>query len=134
MNLATVFAPASGPVLGGLLVVQLSWRWVFYVNLPLGVLTFLFGLFLLREHREPGVGRFDLAGFLLSGFGFALLMYALTEGSSQRLGQPRRSWPPACSARAADRDRAGGAADAGAGVESAVLRTGRSGRTRRCCS
>ncbi|MFC0547792.1 DHA2 family efflux MFS transporter permease subunit [Kutzneria chonburiensis] len=80
--LPTAVAPAMGPVLGGLLVDTLSWRWVFYVNLPVGVLTFLFGLFLLREHREPGAGRFDVAGFLLSGVGFALLMYALTEGAT----------------------------------------------------
>ncbi|MFC0434706.1 DHA2 family efflux MFS transporter permease subunit [Kutzneria buriramensis] len=86
--LPTAVAPAMGPVLGGLLVDTLTWRWVFYVNLPVGVLTFLFGLFLLKEHREPGAGRFDLAGFALSGFGFALLMYALTEGSSRGWGSP----------------------------------------------
>jgi len=87
--LPTAVAPAMGPVLGGLLVDTLSWRWVFYVNLPVGVLTFLFGLFLLREHREPGAGRFDLAGFLLSGVGFALLMYALTEGATLGWGAPQ---------------------------------------------
>jgi EmrB/QacA subfamily drug resistance transporter len=78
-----------GPVLGGLLVDTLSWRWVFYVNLPVGVLTFLFGLFLLREHREPDAGRFDLAGFVLSGVGFAMLMYALTEGATAGWGSPQ---------------------------------------------
>jgi EmrB/QacA subfamily drug resistance transporter len=87
--LPTAVAPAMGPVLGGLLVDTLSWRWVFYVNLPVGVLTFLFGLFLLREHREPGAGRFDLAGFVLSGVGFALLMYALTEGATLGWGAPQ---------------------------------------------
>src|SRR6266446_6429734 len=60
----TVIAPATGPVLGGLLVDSLSWRWVFFVNVPVGIAAFLFGLFFLQEHREPKAGRFDLPGFL----------------------------------------------------------------------
>lgn len=78
----TVVAPAVGPVLGGLLVDQLSWRWVFFVNVPIGIATLLFGLIFLQEHREPAAGRFDLAGFLLAGIGLALVTYALSEGSS----------------------------------------------------
>jgi EmrB/QacA subfamily drug resistance transporter len=80
--LATVIAPATGPVLGGLLVDRLSWRWVFYVNVPIGVAAFVFGLLFLREHREAQPGRFDLPGFLLAGTGFPLVMFALSEGSS----------------------------------------------------
>jgi EmrB/QacA subfamily drug resistance transporter len=69
-------------VLGGYLVDHLSWRWVFLVNVPVGIAAFLFGLIFLLEHREPGAGRFDLAGFLLAGIGLALVMYALSEGST----------------------------------------------------
>ncbi len=76
----TVIAPATGPVLGGLLVDSLSWRWVFFVNVPLGIAAFLFGLLFLQEHREPKAGRFDLPGFLLVGIGLALALYALSEG------------------------------------------------------
>ncbi len=76
----TVIAPALGPVLGGLLVDQLSWRWVFFVNVPIGIAACLFGLLFLQEHREPATGRFDLAGFLLAGIGLGLVMYALSEG------------------------------------------------------
>jgi len=81
----TVIAPATGPVLGGLLVDQLSWRWVFFVNVPIGIAAFLFGLVFLQEHREPTAGRFDLPGFLLAGMGLALALYALSEG-------PTRGW------------------------------------------
>src|SRR5437763_6380335 len=81
----TVIAPASGPVLGGLLVDQLSWRWVFFVNVPIGIAACLFGLVFLHEHREPTAGRFDLPGFLLAGLGLALALYALSEG-------PTRGW------------------------------------------
>lgn len=76
----TVLAPATGPVLGGLLVDQLSWRWVFYVNVPIGIAACLFGLIFLSEYREPAAGRFDVPGFLLAGGGLALVMYALSEG------------------------------------------------------
>jgi len=77
-----ILAPALGPVLGGLLVTQLSWRWVFYVNVPIGIAACLFGLIYLHEHREATPGRFDLAGILLAGIGLPLDMYALSEGPS----------------------------------------------------
>lgn len=82
LMIPTVIAPAAGPVLGGFLVDQLSWRWVFYVNVPVGILTCIFGLLCLPEQRESATRRFDLAGFLSAGIGLALLMYALSEGSS----------------------------------------------------
>jgi EmrB/QacA subfamily drug resistance transporter len=84
----TVLAPALGPVLGGLLVDQLSWRWVFYVNVPIGIAACLFGLLFLQEHREASAGRFDVAGFLLAGVGLALTMYALSEGPTHGWTSP----------------------------------------------
>ena len=80
LTVPTTLAPALGPVLGGLLVTELSWRWVFYVNLPLGVATFTFGLLFLAQQKQDRPGRFDLAGFLLSGVGLGLLMYGVSEG------------------------------------------------------
>jgi EmrB/QacA subfamily drug resistance transporter len=81
----TAFAPAIGPVLGGLLVTNLSWRWVFYVNLPIGALALGFGVLFVREQGTRSAGRFDVRGFLLSGLGFAGLMYGISEG-------PQRGW------------------------------------------
>jgi EmrB/QacA subfamily drug resistance transporter len=88
LTVPTAFAPALGPVLGGLLITDLSWRWVFWVNLPIGIAAFLFGLFFVNEHREPNPGRFDLRGFILAGIGFASLMYAVTEGASLGWSSP----------------------------------------------
>src|SRR5579885_1577811 len=65
LKIPTVLAPASCPLLGGLLIDKLSWHWVFYVNVPIGVTAFLFGLFFLEEYRERATGSFDLPGFLL---------------------------------------------------------------------
>lgn len=85
MNFATIIAPASGPVLGGLLTVQLSWRYVFFVNVPIGALALLFGLLFLADGAGAVPSRFDVKGFLLSGLGFAAVVYALSEG-------PDRGW------------------------------------------
>jgi EmrB/QacA subfamily drug resistance transporter len=81
----TALAPAAGPVVGGLLVTDLSWRWVFYVNVPIGIATVLFGLLFLDSVPEKNPGRFDLVGFALAGLGLGLLMYGVSEG-------PTLSW------------------------------------------
>jgi EmrB/QacA subfamily drug resistance transporter len=79
----TVLAPALGPIIGGLLIEHLSWRWVFYVNLPVGIAALVFGGLLLHEHREETAGRFDVPGFVLSAAGLALVLYAISEGPVQ---------------------------------------------------
>jgi EmrB/QacA subfamily drug resistance transporter len=80
LTVPTTLAPALGPVLGGLFVTELSWRWVFYANVPIGAAAFAFGAVFLRQPPQAGPGRFDLGGFLLSGFGLGLLMYGVSEG------------------------------------------------------
>ncbi|OMF13753.1 MFS transporter [Paenibacillus amylolyticus] len=83
--LPIALAPALGPIVSGLIVDQLSWRWIFYVNLPVGIPGVIFGMLYLKEHREQGAGRLDLPGWLLSAPGLALTMYALSQG-------PLRGW------------------------------------------
>ena len=85
LTVPTTLAPALGPVLGGLLVTDFSWRWVFYVNLPIGAAAFIFGLLFLRHSEQAHAGRFDLPGFLLSGIGLGLAMYGVSEG-------PNKGW------------------------------------------
>jgi EmrB/QacA subfamily drug resistance transporter len=76
----TALAPASGPVLGGLFTTDLSWRWVFFVNVPIGVAAFAFGALLLDGHTQPSPGHLDVPGFALSGLGLGSAMYGVSEG------------------------------------------------------
>lgn len=89
LTLPTATAPALGPVLGGILVTGLSWRWVFLVNVPIGIAALIFGLIFLKAQPADQVGRFDLLGFLLSGVGFASLMYGISEGASAGWASPQ---------------------------------------------
>ena len=78
-------APALGPVLGGLLTTDLSWRWAFYINVPIGLCGLVFGLLFVREQAGGDAGAFDLSGFILAGVGLGSLMFALSDG-------PARGW------------------------------------------
>lgn len=84
----TALAPALGPVLGGLLVTDLSWRWVFYVNVPIGFAALVFGLLFLDSVPESSPGSFDLVGFLLAGVGLGAFMYGISEGPVKSWGSP----------------------------------------------
>jgi EmrB/QacA subfamily drug resistance transporter len=83
-----IVAPVVGPLLGGWLTDTVGWRWIFYANLPVGLFGFAFTLRYLREHVEENAGRFDLWGFLLSGFGLASILYALSRGPSEGWSGP----------------------------------------------
>jgi EmrB/QacA subfamily drug resistance transporter len=73
-------AAAFGPPLGGLLV-QASWRWVFLVNLPVGIAALIAGARTLREIRDPEAQRPDIAGAALLAAGVGALIVAIVKGS-----------------------------------------------------
>ncbi len=81
-------AAAAGPPIGGLLV-QLSWRWVFLVNLPIGVVTLVAGVRVLRERRDGAGARPDLAGAALLAGAIGLLTFAIVRGPAWGWGSPR---------------------------------------------
>jgi EmrB/QacA subfamily drug resistance transporter len=75
----TVLGPILGPVLGGLIISNFSWRWIFYINVPIGIVTLVLAYRYL-EGNEPRVkGDFDVFGFALLSPGLAALVYALSE-------------------------------------------------------
>ena len=82
----TTFAPASGPLIGGVILDFLSWQWIFLVNIPVGVIGILLGLYFLREQREDSPGRIDIPGLVLASGGLALFLYALAETGERGFG------------------------------------------------
>ena len=76
-----LIGPGAAPVVGGLFTQELSWRWVFLVNLPIGAIMIVYSQLLLHEDRPSPGGRLDVTGLVLSGAGLSLLMYAVSEGS-----------------------------------------------------
>jgi EmrB/QacA subfamily drug resistance transporter len=81
-------AAALGPPIGGLLV-QLSWRWIFVVNVPIGIVTALVALRALDEVREPEDGRPDLLGAAELALGIGLLTLGIVKGPDWGWADPR---------------------------------------------
>src|SRR3984893_10073999 len=74
-----MLAPILGPTLGGLILDNASWRWIFFVNLPIGVVAFIAGLRGLPRSEPQDAGRLDVLGLLLVITGMPLITYGLAE-------------------------------------------------------
>jgi EmrB/QacA subfamily drug resistance transporter len=85
----TGVAVAIGPVLGGALVSGLSWRFIFFVNLPIGVGALILTLSRVAESRDSAGRRPDWLGFALFTVGLASLIYALIEAGLRSFGDTR---------------------------------------------
>ena len=79
LGVPTLIAPVFGPVLGGLIVDNTSWRWIFYVNVPIGIAAILLSLRFLVGGERQDAGRFDFVGVALLSPGLASLVYGLSE-------------------------------------------------------
>jgi EmrB/QacA subfamily drug resistance transporter len=75
-------AVAVGPVLGGAITSGLSWRWVFFVNLPVGVVTFAVTLLRVPESRDPRAARPDFGGFVTFSLSLAALVLGLIRSTA----------------------------------------------------
>ena len=76
-------AVAIGPLAGGVLTSWLSWRWIFLVNIPIGVVAVLFGLRQLRESSDPEHSRLDPLGLVTLTTGLLCVILALIEGNKR---------------------------------------------------
>ncbi len=73
-------AAALGPLLGGWLAEDFTWRWAFYVNVPIAIISVILVMRTVPETKVSGVGKIDIVGVLLSSFGLALIVFGLIEG------------------------------------------------------
>ena len=84
---------AFGPLLGGWLTTDFSWRWAFFINLPIGLIAMLGTVAWVRESRDPGARRgFDAPGFVTVTVGLASLVFALIEGQRYGWWRPAQSF------------------------------------------
>jgi DHA2 family multidrug resistance protein len=79
-SMAGMMATAIGPTLGGLLV-TVNWHWLFLINVPAGIVTFLMGLRLLPRTGYRSRSRFDVLGLVLGSGGLSLIVLGLLEGN-----------------------------------------------------
>src|SRR5919199_1316739 len=82
----TGIAVAVGPVLGGAITSGLSWRWIFFVNIPIGVGALAATLLKVDESRDPRPRRIDYAGFTTFSAGLAALIYGLIRSNEDGWG------------------------------------------------
>jgi EmrB/QacA subfamily drug resistance transporter len=77
-------APLVAPALGGVLSTYASWRWIFLVNVPLGVVALVLARRLVPDVRADDPGRLDVRGFLLAACGIAALVFGLEGVAAER--------------------------------------------------
>ena len=75
LTVPALIGPVVGPPIGGLLVTYANWRWIFDINVPIGVLGMVLVTRYVDDVREPAQGRLDWAGLLLSGAALSGLMF-----------------------------------------------------------
>ena len=84
----TGLAVATGPVIGGALVTGLGWRWIFLVNIPVGVFVFALALLRVDESSDPEPKRLDLPGFITFSTGLFALIFALIRSNHDGWSSP----------------------------------------------
>ncbi|MBB2693851.1 UNVERIFIED_ORG: EmrB/QacA subfamily drug resistance transporter [Rhizobium esperanzae] len=76
-----LIGPIVGPPLGGFIVTYLDWRWIFYINVPIGIIGMIFVSIYIDEVKGKASGRFDTIGFVLSGISLGSLLFGFEMSS-----------------------------------------------------
>ncbi len=77
LTVPALLGPVLGPPVGGFIVTYFSWRWIFDINVPIGIVGIVLVRLFIEEVGEPPAGRFDALGLLLSGLALSGLMFGL---------------------------------------------------------
>jgi EmrB/QacA subfamily drug resistance transporter len=78
LTIPALMGPVIGPPLGGFITTFISWRWIFWINIPVGILGVILATRYIANIREESVPPLDLKGFVLSGIGLAGLAFGIT--------------------------------------------------------
>jgi EmrB/QacA subfamily drug resistance transporter len=93
LGVPMLIAPILGPILGGWLVDNASWRWIFFINLPIGIAAFILAQIVLERDQPQPAHKLDWIGMLLLSPGLAVFIFGLAESSTYGFGS-FRSWGP----------------------------------------
>jgi len=89
LMIPATIGPIVGPPVGGFLVTYLSWHWIFYINVPIGLLGIVLVSIYVEEMRDPNPKPFDIRGLVLSGTALACLLFGIemaSRGVGARIG------------------------------------------------
>jgi MFS family permease len=81
LMIPATIGPIVGPPVGGFIVTYLSWHWIFYINVPIGIGGIILVTIFIDEMKEPTRTKFDLRGLILSGTALACLMFGIEVAS-----------------------------------------------------
>jgi EmrB/QacA subfamily drug resistance transporter len=78
LTIPALMGPVLGPPLGGFITTMFDWRWIFWINIPIGLLGFLLATRYIADFREEEVPPLDIKGFFLSGIGLSGIVFGFT--------------------------------------------------------
>ncbi|WP_343069273.1 MDR family MFS transporter [Lysinibacillus agricola] len=87
------FAPAIGPTLSGIVIEALDWRWLFYIVIPITLLSFIIGYFYLVNVTELTKSKVDILSIILSTLGFGGVVYGFSATGNGGWSDPQVYWP-----------------------------------------
>src|SRR5690348_16336206 len=90
-----LLGPILGPILGGWLVDDVSWRWIFFINVPIGIFALFLSLRVLPRDQPSPHERLDVLGLLLLSPGLALVIFGLAKSASKGSFSAPEVWLPA---------------------------------------
>jgi EmrB/QacA subfamily drug resistance transporter len=88
MGMPALIGPIIGPLLAGILISVASWRWIFWINVPIGILGIILVTIFIEDVRETDVKPFDWPGFVLSSLGLCGTLFGLDMLSTHHSADP----------------------------------------------
>jgi EmrB/QacA subfamily drug resistance transporter len=89
LTIPAMIGPTLGPPVGGFITTYANWRWIFFLNVPMGILGFYLVTRFIENYREPNTPRLDWPGFLLTGTALASFVYVC-----DLVERPQVDWSP----------------------------------------